>query len=47
MPELGDGLQREELRARLGLEIEHDAQDVGWPRPEADRGNVRIGRLHP
>ncbi len=46
MPEFGDGLQREELRARLGLEVEYDAQDVGRPRSEADRGDVRVGGVH-
>ena len=45
MAEFGDGRQREDLRPDLGLEVEHDAQDVRRL-ADADRGDVRVGRLH-
>ena len=37
MAELGDRLQREDLRLHLGLEVEHDAQRIRPRRAEANR----------
>ena len=44
--ELRDGLQREHLRPDLGFEIEHDAQEAARRLADANRGDVRVRRLH-